>query len=557
MLGIMLAMVRTGYVAADTKDKESSMRKTLRVITVASAAALSLVLAACGGGSGSGSGTDGAADIVIRGCTPENPLIPGNTSETCGGDMVTAMTSGLVRYDTETADPIMDIAESIESDDNINFTVKLKHGYKFHDGTEVKAHNFVDAWNYTAAYANGQAGSYFMNPFEGFAEVSAKDSTLTEMSGLVVVDDYTFTMKTVEPMANLPVRLGYSSFAPLPDSFFDDPAAFADAPIGAGPFALDSKSTTEYKFVKFADYSGDFPAQVDSLTFRIYTDDSAAYNDVVANNLDYTNNIPSDFLVNEQFTKDLPDRNLIREAGRFSGIVFSPNDPQLADNLDLRRSISMAIDRELIIDQIFNGVYKPANGWAPSVVSGATDTACGDNCKFDPQAAKALYEQAGGYQGTLTLTVNGDGAHKAWADATCNSIKNSLGLECVTQLTPDFATFNNMIDAHEIMGLFRTGWQMDYPSIENFLGPIYGTGADSNWSRYSNPEFDDLLRQAGAASDNDAANALYQQAEALLGRDMPTAPMWYPSTVVGWSDRVENVHINAFGVLDFSAISVK
>ena len=116
---------------------------------------------------------------------------------------------------------------------------------------------------------------------------------------------------------------------------------------------------------------------------------------MVANNLDYTNNIPSDFLVNEQFTKDLPDRNLIREAGRFSGIVFSPNDPQLADNLDLRRSISMAIDRELIIDQIFNGVYKPANGWAPSVVSGATDTACGDNCKFDPEAAKALYEQAG------------------------------------------------------------------------------------------------------------------------------------------------------------------
>lgn len=536
------------------------MRKQLRVITVASAAAMSLVLAACGGG---GSGTDGGggssggADIVIRGCTPENPLVPGNTSETCGGDMVDAMTAKLVRYDTETADPIMDIAESIETEDNINFTVTLKEGYLFHDGTEVKAKNFVDAWNYTAAYSNGQAGSYFMAPFEGFEEVSAEGSTQTEMSGLEVVDDYTFTIKTVEPMANLPVRLGYSAYAPLPDAFFDDPAAFEDAPVGAGPFSLDSQSTTEYKFVKFADYAGEFPAQVDSLTFRIYTDDAAAYNDVVANNLDYTNNVPSDFLVNEQFTNDLPDRNLVRETGRFAGLVFSPNDEQLADNLDLRRSISMAIDRQLIIDQIFNGIYKPAHGWAPSVVDGATDTACGDNCNYDPEAAKALYDQSGGYEGTLTLTVNGDGGHKPWADATCNSIKNALGVECVTQVTPDFATFNEQIDNNEIMGLFRTGWQMDYPSIENFLGPIYVTGADSNWSKYSNPEFEDLLRQAGSADSIDQANELYQQAEAMLGRDMPTAPMWYPSTVVGWSDRVENVHINAFGVLDFSAISMK
>lgn len=43
----------------------------------------------------------------------------------------------------------------------------------------------------------------------------------------------------------------------------------------------------------------------------------------------------------------------------------------------------------------------------------------------------------------------------------------------------------------------------------------------------------------------------------MLGADLPTAPLWYPSTVVGWSDKVENVHINAFGVLDFSAISLK
>ena len=124
-------------------------------------------------------------------------------------------------------------------------------------------------------------------------------------------------------------------------------------------------------------------------------------------------------------------------------------------------------------------------------------------------------------------------------------------------LTADFATFNKQIDNNELKGLFRTGWQMDYPSIENFLAPIYKTGADSNWSQYSNPAFDAKLKEAASATTNDEANALYQEAEKMLGADLPTAPLWYPSTVVGWSDKVENVHINAFGVLDFSAISLK
>ena len=71
-----------------------------------------------------------------------------------------------MEYNTENAAPENDIAESIETSDNKIFTVKLKP-YKFHDGTEVKAKNFVDAWNYTAYGPNGQEGSYFYGPDRG------------------------------------------------------------------------------------------------------------------------------------------------------------------------------------------------------------------------------------------------------------------------------------------------------------------------------------------------------------------------------------------------------
>ena len=114
-----------------------------------------------------------------------------------------------------------DIAESIETSDNKTFTVKLKP-YKFHDGTEVTAKNFVDAWNYTAYGPNGQEGSYFMGPIAGYNDMQCPDADCKQqpkaktMSGLKVVDDKTFTIQTSEPVSNLPVRLGYSAYSPLP-----------------------------------------------------------------------------------------------------------------------------------------------------------------------------------------------------------------------------------------------------------------------------------------------------------------------------------------------------
>jgi oligopeptide transport system substrate-binding protein len=379
------------------------------------------------------------------------------------------------------------------------------------------------------------------------------------MSGLKVVDDTTFTIQATEPVSNLPVRLGYSAFAPLPDSFFADPKAFEKKPIGAGPFKMDSISNTEYVLSKFPDYSGATKPNVDKLTFRIYQDPGAAYADAVAGSLDYIDdsNIPQDQFIGDAYKSDFPDRNSQREAGRNSWITFSPNDPQLKDNPDLRKAISRAIDRDLITKQIFNNTVTPATGWVSPVVDGYKAGACGDSCVFDKDAAKAAFDAAGGYKGTLTMTYNADAPNKAWSEAVCNSIKNTLSIECTAVPTVDFATFNKKIDANEIKGIFRSAWQMDYPSIENFLVPIYAKGADSNWSKYDSPEFTKLTGQAAAAKTADEANGLYQQAEALLGKDFPTAPLWNQNTTSVWSDKVTDVKVNAFGVLDFEAIKVK
>src|SRR5690606_4838441 len=108
-------------------------------------------------------------------------------------------------------------------------------------------------------------------------------------------------------------------------------------------------------------------------------------------------------------------------------------------------------------------------------VNGYKAGVCGEWCNFDAAKAKQLFDQAGGFDGKLTLAYNADGGHKGWVDATCVSISNALGVDCVGKPTADFATFRTEVVNKEMTGMFRTGWQMDYPSIENFLVPLYKT----------------------------------------------------------------------------------
>ncbi|MDN6793191.1 MAG: ABC transporter substrate-binding protein, partial [Acidipropionibacterium jensenii] len=82
-------------------------------------------------------------------------------------------------------------------------------------------------------------------------------------------------------------------------------------------------------------------------------------------------------------------------------------------------------------------------------------------------------------------------------------------------------------------------------------------GASSNDGDYSNKQFDAKLKAAAAATSDEEANKLYQEAEKVLATDMPVIPLWTSSTPFGWSDKVTNVKLTPFGTIDLSAISVK
>src|SRR3712207_2459744 len=103
-----------------------------------------MLLSACGGGDDDGGGAaggggDGGSFSIYIG-EPENTLLPGNTNETEGGQVLDSLFTGLVDYDAETNEAVFTgVAESVESDDQTTWTVTLKDGWTFHDGSPVNA----------------------------------------------------------------------------------------------------------------------------------------------------------------------------------------------------------------------------------------------------------------------------------------------------------------------------------------------------------------------------------------------------------------------------------
>jgi len=540
----------------------------------AAGVSLALFTSACGGGGSDTTGDTGGeqtaapATITVNGNEPENPLIPGNTSEVGGGKVVNALFSGLVDYRPENAEPYNVMAESIETTDSQVYTITMKDGWTFHDGTPVTAQSYVDAWNFTAYSPNGQQNASFLSQIEGFDQVNVADPDgaegpqeaptppATEMSGLRVIDETSFEVRLSAPFSVFPTTLGYRAFAPLPEAFFTDQAAWEANPIGNGPFRFVSRQpNVNIVLERWDEWQGEEKPTIGGVEFRFYESPDAAYADVVAGNLDYLEALPPSALVGRLFEQDLAGRNVNQTYLGNTTITFPLYDPKY-QNPQFRQAISLAIDREAVNTQVYDGLRQPADGYIPPSLTGYVAGQCGDLCTYDPARAKQLFD-ASGFTGPIEISSNVDGAGNQEAyQAACVTITNALGVPCNFVPVPTFSEFRTTINAFEATTIFRTGWVADYPSIENFLNPLYRSNASSNDGQYSNPQVDALLAQADAAPSTEEAIGLYQEAERLIIQDMPAVPIFYSTVQAGWSERLQNVQTTQFRELDLASVTV-
>ena len=519
--------------------------------------ATALVLTGCSAGDTGATGGGSGGIITANSSEPQNPLIPTNTNETGGGKILDNIFAGLVYYEAN-GSPVNDVAESIETEDSQTYTIKIKPDLTFTNDEPVTSNSFVDAWNYGALLSNAQLSSYFFESIEGFSY--DEDSELT---GLKVIDDTTFTVTLKQPESDFPLRLGYSAFFPLPSAAFDDIDAFGENPIGNGPYMLDGEGAWEHnvqiKLVVNPDYSGGRVAVNDGLDLVFYATQEAAYAALQGGDLDVLDAVPDAALAS--FEDEFGDRAVNQPAAIFQSFTIPARLPHFdgEEGLLRRAAISMAINRAQVTEVIFENSRTPATDFTSPVIDGYSDSLEGaEVLEFNAEEAVRLWAEADAispWDGQFAIAYNSDGGHQGWVDAVVNQIKNTLGIDAVGAPYPTFAEIRTLVTERTISTAFRTGWQADYPALANFLGPIYFTGAGSNDGDYSSAEFDSLYTEGASSTDPEQANKLFQQAQTVLLTDLPAIPLWYSNVTGAFGSEVENVEFGWNSVPIYSEIT--
>lgn len=519
-------------------------------------------LAGCGGGVLS------PDLVVVNGGEPPNPLIPTGTNDSQGGRILDRLFAGLMSYDAA-GHPSPEVAQSIDTTDNVNYRVILKPGWTFTDGSPVTAHSFVDAWNYGALSTNAQLQQCFFGPIDGFDAVAGLTGdgkpTATTMSGLRVINDLEFTVRLKAPTIDFRMRLGHSAFYPLPAAAFRDMSGFGQHPIGNGPYQLVQgpdgpawEHNVRIDLRPNPGYRGNRKPHNKGLRFEFYANLDTAYADLLSGNLDVLDTIPPSAL--PVYKRDLGDKVTSGPAAINQSLDTPMRLPHFGgEEGRLRRlALSAAINRPQISRQIFADTRSPARDFTARSLPGFDPNIAGsDALDFNPDRARRLWAQAdaiSAWSGRYAIAYNADAGHQDWVDAVANSIKNVLGIDAAGAPQPTFAGFRTQITNRSIATAFRAGWQGDYPSMIEFLAPLFATGAGSNDVGYSSEKFDAALAAAEAAPDLAQATRLANEAQRILFHDMPVVPLWNYISVVGWSPEVSNVTVTWNGLPDYENI---
>jgi len=238
-------------------------------------------------------------------------------------------------------------------------------------------------------------------------------------------------------------------------------------------------------------------------------------------------------------------------------IGMNMTDKTLGQNPKLRQALALSADAQSVVNIVNEGVPVPATGYVPEGVPGYVPDQ--SPYKYDPEKAKALVQEMGGAP-TLQYWYNTDEGHQKIAEVLQAGWKK-VGIN-VKLSNFEWGTFlDKLSKGNKGSGsqLFRMGWIADYPSMDNFLYPLFQSdqARTGSYTFYSNKQVDQLLLQARSTQDAAQRHNLYAQAEKLILTDMPAIPLYYYRGFYVSNNRIANFVWNPMGFVDMWTLWVK
>ena len=403
--------------------------------------------------------------------------------------MVWQLFDSLTSYDFATGELSCLAAERYEvSDDARTFTFHLRQA-TFHNGDAVTSADFKRAWERIvdpARAASEETGSSslasMLSVIEGYAELRA--GTAYELAGVSCPDDATLSIALRTPYADFPYVLAHPALGPVPALAEEDPEAFAAKPVGNGPFQMTGTwepGTMQIELARFDAYAGE-PATLASARFEIVEDIEQAFQRFQTDDVDVSrcpvrdaHGAASSLGRVEDGSVMTDDDHFVCCTGLATSMLACNVQGQVLGNADVRRALSLAIDREYLADTLYRETRSAADGMV-SPPSRATRRLRGRTRPTTPPMRRSCSTRSTPCSRTMRAAsrcaccTTRTAGHREVIEAVVENLAK-VGVICEPE-DVDIETLRERVAARDF-DLVRMDWATDAPVMDGVLFPLF------------------------------------------------------------------------------------
>lgn len=437
--------------------------------------------------------------------------------------------NGLIRLN-EHLDVSPDIAVRWEiSNDGLSYRFFLKEGVLFSNGREVTAQDFKYSFERVLRPSTRSPNTWVFDNVEGAK--SFREGKTEGVEGFRVVGPYVFEIRLVRPFSPFLKMLTMTSMYVVPKEIVNAQGMdFAASPAGTGPYILEKWLPNQEVILKRNERYFGGTTLLKGIVYRIIPEDLTAFSEFELGNIDILQ-IPAS--VYQKLNNDNKWKHYIASIQGLNTYYLGLNTsrPPL-DNPALRRVVTVAIDRQKILDTFYEGRGRLAKGPVPDLLRSWNLDENKSLMQYNPLLAKQIVQENSLHGTRVELYVPADQEAIDLAEIIQGYLSD-VGLNVVIRQL-EWSAYKEAINKGE-PDMFWLSWWADYPDPENFLYPLFDSanlGPAGNRTRYINREVDRLI-EAGQHSVNDRQrDYFYQKAEESIVSTAPWVPFWHKTDYI-------------------------
>jgi oligopeptide transport system substrate-binding protein len=542
------------------------------LLVAALLAVLALGVAGCGGDDDgdaepaqTGEGEPAAEQVITIAWGAEPPsLDPGLATDTTSANVIANIMDPLVVLD-ENLEPQPWLAESWEeSEDGTTVTYTLRQDGAWTNGDPVTAADFVYSWKRTLSPELAADYAYQLYGIQGAQEYNACEKNcerLADQVGVTAVDDHTLEVKLTSPQPWFVGQSAHHSFLAVHPGTVEEFGEQWTEPeniVTNGPFQLEAwEHEASIDLVKWDDWRNADEVDLTRVNGRIIVDGTTKVQAFEAGEVDVLDGggLPP---------AEMPRLKELEEYEQYEylGTYYYGFNVENVD-LEQRRAMSLAVDRQTLIDNIAQADQVPGAGMTPPGIPGydvINPESPWTPATGDIEQAQALMDQAASPKTDINLFHNNAPGHREIAVAV-QDMWSELGIN-TTIRAQEWAQYLEFLGPppSDQVDVYRLGWIYDYADAINGL-ELWTCDSGNNNTNFCNEEFDGLVEEARQTPEDDARFELYAQAEQVMfGEDgeMPIMPI-YHYTLTNLEDLCikDTFNIGALNSMDLTAVTVE